>query len=133
APVVLDGEIVALENGEPARFQALQGRYHRIRDVEKHRDATPSALIAFDVLLARGKPLAEEPWTERRSVLEEILKTNKDPALRISIVSKKPKPLLAEAKKHGWEGVMAKRSSSRYCPGERTKDWLKLKLERRQE
>ena len=35
----------------------------------------------------------------------------------------------AEIKRHGLEGVMAKRSRSHYQPGRRSKDWLKIKVE----
>src|SRR5262249_26508815 len=37
------------------------------------------------------------------------------------------------ARRHGWEGVMAKRAGAKYSVGKRTHDWLKLKIERRQE
>jgi bifunctional non-homologous end joining protein LigD len=40
---------------------------------------------------------------------------------------------LAKGKRVGWEGIMAKRTTSTYRPGERTRHWLKLKLEARQE
>src|SRR6185436_8538822 len=57
APVVLDGEIVALDgNGEPIGFQNLQGRIH-LGGQESRGDrqddpppSAPTALIAFDLL-----------------------------------------------------------------------------------
>jgi bifunctional non-homologous end joining protein LigD len=41
--------------------------------------------------------------------------------------------LLAEARKRGWEGVIAKRCDAPYEPGRRSRAWLKLKIEHRQE
>ncbi len=41
--------------------------------------------------------------------------------------------LLAAARERGLEGIVAKRPSSRYLPGKRTGEWLKIKLQRRQE
>jgi bifunctional non-homologous end joining protein LigD len=41
--------------------------------------------------------------------------------------------MLEQARKQGWEGVIAKRVDSRYEPGNRSRDWLKLKIEFRQE
>ena len=41
--------------------------------------------------------------------------------------------MLEQARRHGWEGIMAKRADASYRPGVRTRDWLKLKIERRQE
>src|SRR5689334_20543252 len=41
--LVLDGEIVALSDGHPARFQELQGRMHvqNLDDIATHTDSTP--------------------------------------------------------------------------------------------
>jgi bifunctional non-homologous end joining protein LigD len=39
----------------------------------------------------------------------------------------------AIAEKMGLEGIMAKKSDSTYTPDLRTKDWLKIKTEKRQE
>jgi bifunctional non-homologous end joining protein LigD len=41
--------------------------------------------------------------------------------------------LLDEARAHGWEGVIAKRKDAIYEPGKRSRAWLKLKVEQRQE
>ena len=41
--------------------------------------------------------------------------------------------MLGRARRGGWEGVIAKRSDSRYVPGARSRDWLKLKLQHRAE
>src|SRR5919106_2482402 len=52
-PVVLDGEIVALDaDGRPTGFQQLQGRIHLTdaRDVERLEKTQPVSLIAFDIL-----------------------------------------------------------------------------------
>src|SRR5436190_6193850 len=52
-PLILDGEIVALDaKGEPAGFQQLQGRIH-LTDAEAAGSAGPAsavAFIAFDIL-----------------------------------------------------------------------------------
>jgi bifunctional non-homologous end joining protein LigD len=53
--------------------------------------------------------------------------------LRISDVGKNGSTMLDDARGEGWEGIMAKRVDSLYRPGVRTKDWLKLKIEQRQE
>jgi bifunctional non-homologous end joining protein LigD len=41
--------------------------------------------------------------------------------------------MIARASKGGWEGLIAKRLDSRYVPGARSRDWLKLKLQHRAE
>ena len=41
--------------------------------------------------------------------------------------------MLRQARRHGWEGVIAKRADSPYEPGRRSRSWIKLKIEKRQE
>ena len=41
--------------------------------------------------------------------------------------------MLALARRQGWEGIIAKRTDSMYEPGVRSRAWLKLKIEFRQE
>jgi len=75
APVVLDGEIVALdERGRPAGFQRLQGRMHLkdARDAERAEAAQPAALIAFDLLREGKQDLTRLKLTERRARLETL-------------------------------------------------------------
>src|SRR5690606_21102520 len=53
--------------------------------------------------------------------------------LRISETSEDYESLRARGEKEGWEGVMAKRTSAPYLPGQRTSDWIKLKIVNQQE
>jgi bifunctional non-homologous end joining protein LigD len=141
--LVLDGEIVALDTrGEPARFQELQGRMHLADDdaVKQVSTTTPSAYIAFDILLDGKEALLDEPWDVRRSHLEKVLGAGRREAgggsdvLRISgYVSGDAEEMLAEARRRGWEGIMAKRRDCQYEPGRRVRYWQKLKIENRQE
>src|SRR5207247_7329402 len=74
-PVVLDGEIVALdEHGEPAGFQKLQGRIH-LTESHSHSAAGRVAFIAFDVLRDRGENLEPLPLTARRARVERIVRS----------------------------------------------------------
>jgi len=134
--VVLDGEIVALIDGEPARFQELQSRMHvKVEHIiERHSSTTPAALILFDILMDGDEILLREPWSERRARLIKRVGSRITPQLRITdSVEGNGKQMLAEARREGWEGVIAKRTDSRYEPGNRSRDWLKLKIEFRQE
>lgn len=132
--VVLDGEVVALDAGEPARFQALQGRMHvRAEDaIAGHREHSPTGLIAFDVLVDGDEVLVHEPWSVRRRHLEKLLRA-KNPVVRLAESSPDGASMLERAQSAGWEGLVAKKIDARYEPGVRSKAWLKLKLEHRQE
>lgn len=132
--LIVDGEIVALEDGAPARFQGLQGRMHvtNAHSIAMHRDESPAALIVFDLLMEGETALVNEPWRARRQRLEAVMRGAPEP-LRISEVRADGEQMLDKARESGWEGIMAKREDAPYRPGLRTKDWLKLKIEQRQE
>ncbi len=122
--VVLDGEIVALDvHGRPS-FQALQ-----------HRGSNPSHTIvfyAFDVLCVDGRDVMNEPLIKRRTRLPAILGDNT--TLRLSQELPGSGSAVVEAvRAAALEGVIAKRRDSIYVPGERSKNWVKLKLEKQQE
>lgn len=121
---VLDGEIVALdESGRPA-FQALQ---HRSSHAHHH-----IVFYAFDILHLGGRDIMGEPLEERRALLPELIGEN--PVIRVSEdLPGSAAQVLNAVRSLGLEGVIAKRRGSAYQPGERSKDWLKFKLENQQE
>jgi bifunctional non-homologous end joining protein LigD len=132
-PIVLDGEIVALDaRGRPIGFQNLQGRIHR-KTVGAAED-TPSAFIAFDLLRDGPHDLRTMTLVARRAALERVFGNTGSPVLRLSPqVAADARELYREAIAEGWEGLIAKRSSSKYFSGKRSTDWIKLKLIREQE
>jgi bifunctional non-homologous end joining protein LigD len=130
-PVVLDGEIVALDGrGEPTGFQNLQGRIH----VASAQPSNNVAFIAFDLLRQGRTDLRELPLVERRARLERLFGRTGSPILRISKVARGDgRALYNEALAHGWEGLIAKRADSQYKSGKRTPDWRKIKIVHEQE
>jgi bifunctional non-homologous end joining protein LigD len=134
--LVLDGEIVALHDGEPARFQELQGRMHVKESllIASRSSASPAALILFDILVDGDEVLIREPWTERRARLLKRVGKRVNTQLRLTeSIEGDGKKMLEKARREGWEGIIAKRVDSRYEPGNRSRAWLKLKIEFRQE
>ncbi len=132
-PMLLDGEVVALDGrGEPVGFQHLQSRINR-----KHigpADDAPSAFIAFDLLRDGPHDLRGLPLTARRAALERVFGDPGSPLLRLTPqVGQDGRDLYREAMARGWEGLIAKRASSRYFSGKRSTDWAKLKLQHAQE
>jgi bifunctional non-homologous end joining protein LigD len=131
---VLDGEIVAFdENGRPS-FARLQRRMHVTAPASVRRLAAsmPVVYAIFDLLYLDGHSLMELPYRERRSGLEALQLTG--PAWRVPAAHPGEGKLLLEATaKQGLEGVVAKRLDSRYEPGRRTGNWLKIKHTLRQE
>src|SRR5580765_550500 len=133
-PIVLDGEIVALdEHGEPAGFQKLQGRIH-LTESHSRSAAGRVAFIAFDALRDRDDDLRPLPLTARRARLERIFRNPGSPILRLSEVAPGDgRALYKRALEQGWEGLIAKGVNSIYHSGKRTPDWRKLKILREQE
>lgn len=135
-PFVLDGELVAMDGDAPARFQQLQNRMH-VTDraaIAARRGDTPVAYVVFDVLLDGEEALIHEAQHVRRAHLLQLLHPPVPPVLRVSdSLSGDATTLLENARARGWEGVIAKRKDAPYEPGRRSRAWLKLKIEQRQE
>jgi len=122
---VVDGEVCALdERGRPS-FSAMQ---------QAKRD-TPLVYAVFDVLEVDGVPVVDLPLHERRERLEQLLSTRTKGAqqVQLSAFFDDGEALLEAAEQQELEGVMAKRTGSRYCEGKRTRDWLKIKTHGEQE
>ena len=134
-PLILDGEIVVLERDRPGRFQTLQSRMHlqNVEQVAAQAKDSPAALVAFDVVQDGDAELFAQPWTERRRRLEQILHGNRLNNVRLSETTPNGGLMVERANAAGWEGVIAKRTTSLYAPGSRSRDWLKLKLQYRAE
>ena len=124
---ILDGEIVAFENGLPS-FQKLQQRMH-VRDprqLQQLMKSVPVVFMAFDIIYLDGRDLTGLNLQERRTLLEEVVVPDDhlqvSPAIRNDGIA-----LFEAAKAQDLEGIVAKRLSSTYRPGARSKDWLKIK------
>jgi bifunctional non-homologous end joining protein LigD len=142
-PVVLDGEIVALDaSGRPAGFQRLQNRIHvtvpgyRSSKALVGPDHQPTAFIAFDLLRDADDDLRQRPLTDRRARLERLFGGHEPPSstLRISEqVAGDGHALYLRAQEEGWEGLLVKRSRSIYQDGRRSAEWQKLKITKQDE
>jgi bifunctional non-homologous end joining protein LigD len=137
APLLLDGEIVALDaEGRPTGFQRLQGRIHAAdaRAVEALEKSQPVALVAFDLLRDGDEDLRGLPLTDRRTRLEMRWKPLASDVLRLSEqVEADGHALLERAENEGWEGLIVKDARSPYQSGRRSPAWRKLKVVRQQE
>jgi bifunctional non-homologous end joining protein LigD len=119
---VLDGEVCALDDEGRASFSAMQ----------QGKPGTPLVYYVFDVLEVEGEPLIDLPLVERRKRLEPLL-DRRNRIVRLSETFEDGRALYEAAKQQRLEGIMAKRLDSRYFPGRRTRDWLKIKTHGEQE
>jgi len=119
AEAVFDGEIVVLgENGKPD-FQFLQ---HYSENQNR-----PIQYCVFDLLQLNGKDTTSLPLIDRKELLKQIIPTD-NPVIKYSDhIIENGKYFLQVSKEKDLEGIMAKRMDSKYYPGRRTTDWLKIK------
>ena len=121
---VVDGEICVLNKQGVSHFGSLQN----------WRSEADGDLVyyVFDLLWLDGRNLMEMPLEERRKLL-----LTKMPAIDIIRFSEtfetKAGEFLEAASKMGMEGIIAKKADSIYEPGERSRNWIKLKTNKRHE
>jgi bifunctional non-homologous end joining protein LigD len=102
-------------------------------DVAKARKAIPVRLMLFDLLYDAGTDLRALPLAKRRRWLEEFFSPSDCPVDLSMVLEERVEHILESARELGLEGVMAKRTDSRYVSGQRTRTWIKLKLDQTQE
>lgn len=121
---VIDGEIAVLNESGVSNFGSLQN----------WRSEADGELIyyVFDILWLAGYSLEELPLWKRRQILKNNLPS--DEMIRYSeAFETSASEFLDSARKLGMEGIIAKKKDSLYLEGERTRDWLKIKANQRQE
>lgn len=122
---VLDGEIVVVDDKGVSAFGRLQN----------WRSEADGELVyyVFDLLWYEGKDLTGLPLSDRQAILKTVLPTGDD-RLRLSTGFKGTGiEFFKAAAEMGLEGVIAKKLSSLYTPALRSKEWLKIKVHKRQE
>ena len=131
---VLDGEIVAFDaDGRPS-FQRLQSRMH-VEDagtILRLAQEVPAVYVLFDLLRLDGElqlAAAVRRTTRRlaRARLDRLVVADTTARAR------RPRNPRNVSRQFNLEGVVAKRVDSPYRPGKRTREWLKLKNQLRQE
>lgn len=122
--VIVDGEIVSLSEKGQADFSSLQG----------WRSEADGQLVyyVFDILWYEGNDLMQLPLQHRRELLKSILPVSENVKLSENFDTNGIE-FFKLAQEMSLEGIMAKREDSLYFPGTRSKDWLKIKTQERQE
>jgi len=122
----LDGEIVVLDERGLPNFNALQNAFDGKRT--EHID-----YFVFDVLYLNGRDLRRLPFSARRPLLEELFAGHDAGHVRLSKVFEADgQSVFESARKLGLEGIIAKHRDAPYS-SLRTKTWLKIKHQLRQE
>lgn len=130
---VLDSEAVGFDKTtlKYLPFQSISQRIKRKHNIESLSKNFPVELLVFDVLMLDEEEKIEEPFQNRRNLLEKIiLKKDKKISCMDQIIANKKteiKKFFEEAIQKGHEGLMLKKPESTYKPGSRVGNMIKLK------
>lgn len=137
-PLTLDGEIVFLENNYRSNFSVVQtrGKMRTKQSIIQASQRFPCNFIVFDLIRIEGKEISSIPLTERKEKLQLLFNNAKLPK-RVNYIDKgriqligsftQSEILLEKIKIHNGEGIIAKRNSSLWESGKRSKQWIKIK------
>jgi bifunctional non-homologous end joining protein LigD len=122
---VIDGEIVVVnEDGMPD-----------FSDLQLWRSEADGQLVfyLFDVLWLDAYNVMNLPLEARHQLLQAIIPAENSIIKISEQFNTSGKDFFSLAEQLKLEGIFAKKSNSIYTPGNRSKDWLKIKTEKRQE
>ena len=133
--LIVDGEIIAFEQGRRLTFFDLQkrlGRKGNSADLfERSTADVPVAFTIFDLLWLNGHSLLKTPLHARRELLgrlqlpQQFQRAEVFPARSAAEIEQ----IFEQARRRLNEGLMIKDPESRYSPGRRGMFWFKLKKE----
>jgi bifunctional non-homologous end joining protein LigD len=119
--VILDGAAAALDESGVPSFGEMQNRARSTR-VE---------YWAFDILHLDGRSLLRAKYSDRRRLLEALAEGGG--LIVPGLLPGDGPEAMEHARKHRWEGVIAKKRDSTYQPGRRSSSWIKDKIWNTQE
>jgi bifunctional non-homologous end joining protein LigD len=123
--LLVDGEIIALNDRGLPDFRTLQDRMHvrKATTAARLAESVPAIYMVFDLLRLDGRDLTGEPLDARRELLTGLevggswqVPTSYDDGAMLHDATLQ----------QGLEGIVSKRRTSPYRPGERTPHWLKF-------
>ncbi|MCE7898227.1 ATP-dependent DNA ligase [Candidatus Microgenomates bacterium CPR3] len=129
--VILDAEAVGYDPETkkllPFQMTITRKRKHGVVEATKN---IPLRFFVFDILYLNGVSLIDKPLSERRNILEKVLKPKSILSLNSQIETDDPNEIRqyhAEQLSAGLEGVLVKKVSGVYQPGRSGFNWVKLK------
>ncbi len=128
---ILDGEVMAFQNGKPLHFQELQKRLHKKNLTEQIMTETPLVYVVFDIMYLNGESLNKKSIKQRKEILSNM--SFKEPIVnstyRFVDSEQDIIAMFEKSKEIGHEGLVIKDPDSNYHPGKRGRYWIKLKKE----
>ena len=128
--LVLDGEIIAFEEGHPLPVSAVQSRLSGANTTLHERERTAVQFVTFDLIAHNDELLIGAPLQERHAALSAIGITEQcDGVIRVApqrVVSgiEEIEAEFIAARMRGSEGIVLKSTTAAYAPGRRGSAWL---------
>ena len=123
-PVVIDGEIVAIDKNGKSDFQLLQQFEENPR--------IPLRYYVFDLLQYKNEDITSWPLMRRKTLLRTVLPKN-EVVIYCEEIENDGLAFFKKVKQKGLEGMMAKEKDSKYLVGQRSGSWLKIKNQHEEE
>lgn len=130
---IVEGEVLGISSKTrlPLPFQVLSQRIHRKYGIEQMAKEITIQINLFDAIHVDGKLLVDKPFTERRKVLEKIIRPipGKLQAAEQLFTGdiKEAEKFYKRALSEKQEGVMLKVPNSTYVFGRHVGGWYKIK------
>ncbi|WP_100404656.1 DNA ligase D [Bacillus solitudinis] len=137
-PLTLDGEIVHLVNDYQSDFNIVQrrGRMRKKTMIQIQSEQFPCQLVVFDLLRQKGKVVTNTPLSKRKDGLKDLFH-QLELQIPINYLNLQNLQLIHSnlsstevwdsVKKYNGEGIIAKKATSTWNPGQRTTEWIKVK------
>ena len=123
---ILDGEVVVENSSGHSDFQLLQNYIKTGKGTLKY--------YVFDILSLDGNDITNLPLLQRKELLRLLLKKEKLTNIMYSEhVKEKGIEYFELAEKNQTEGIIAKKAASPYRFGQRSDEWLKIKISQQEE
>jgi DNA ligase-1 len=129
--LILDGEVMAFQNGKPLHFQELQKRINKKNLTEQITAETPLVYVVFDIIYFNGESLIKKSIKERKEILSNISFKESMVNSIYKLVSSEEDiiAMFEKSRDIGHEGLVLKDPDSHYHPGKRGRYWVELKKE----
>ncbi|MFZ3589586.1 DNA ligase D [Bacillus sp. DJP31] len=137
-PLLFDGELCILDSPYKANFEEIQlrGRLKNEDKIKKKMNEKQAHFCIFDLVVIRGENVSIRSFTERKCLLQELFTTaglpleiqpGSDIFIQYIKVFENPEEVWKLAERFDAEGVIAKKTTSKWEEGKRTTHWIKVK------
>ena len=117
---LLDGELIAPGTTSPDNFEGAMSRFHGNKE-------QPIQYMAFDILTYNNQSVMSQPIEERKGLLTELLSKLDSPYIHlVPYVLDEANAFFDVIKEKNMEGIVIKRSGSKYTPNRRSDNWRKI-------